>query len=384
MNSQNFKIIARDEVTKARAGMLHTPHGDVETPAFMPVGTLATVKAITQDQLEEMGVQMLLANAYHLYLRPGHEVVRAAGGLHEFMSWPHPMLSDSGGFQVMSLQRLRRITEDGVWFQSHLDGSAHFFSPERAVEIQMALGADVMVPLDECVEFPSSYETVSRAVKLTSRWAERSQRMLRESSEDGKSCGQVLFAIVQGGVHLDLRRQSVEELLKMGFEGYAIGGLSVGEPKSQTYELVDFTAELLPWERPRYLMGVGTPADLVEAVARGVDLMDCVLPTRNARNGCAFTSEGKVVIKNARYSRDPAPLDSACGCRVCRRYSRAYLRHLFQSHEMLGAMLLTYHNLLFYLDTMRKIRQALVRREFNSRYLRCTREREGTSSGQGP
>ncbi len=381
MSSQNFKIVARDEATQARAGILHTPHGDVDTPAFMPVGTLATVKAITQDQLEEMGAQMLLANTYHLYLRPGHEVVRAAGGLHQFMSWPHPMLTDSGGFQVMSLQRLRRITEDGVWFQSHLDGSAHFFSPERAVEIQIALGADVMVPLDECVEFPASYETVGRAVKLTSRWAERSQRTFRESSEDGKSCGQVMFAIVQGGVHLDLRRQSVEELLKMGFAGYAIGGLSVGEPKPQTYELVHFTAELLPRERPRYLMGVGTPADLVEAVARGVDLMDCVLPTRNARNGYAFTSEGKVVVKNARYTRDPAPLDSACGCRVCRRYSRAYLRHLFQSHEMLGAMLLTYHNLQFYLDTMRKIRQALVRRQFNRLYLRCTRER--TSSEQG-
>lgn len=359
-----FEIVASDPSSRARAGILHTPHGPVETPTFMPVGTAATVKAATQDDLEGLGAQMLLANTYHLYLRPGHEVVRAAGGLHGFMAWPHPILTDSGGFQVMSLEGLRKITDDGVWFQSHLDGSSHLFSPERVMEIQTALGADVIVPLDECVEFPSGVERVERAVKTTSRWAERSHRFVAEQRDRDGAATQALFGIVQGGVHPELRRRSVEDLLALGFDGYAIGGLSVGEPKPETYELAQFTAELLPVEKPRYLMGVGTPADLWEAVARGIDMMDCVLPTRNARSGYAFTSEGKVVIKNARYSRDAGPLDAACPCRVCRRYSRSYLRHLAQSNEMLGAMLLTHHNLHFYLDTMRRIRQALVRGVF--------------------
>ena len=374
-----FEIVAQDKVTRARAGLLHTPHGAVETPVFMPVGTGGTVKGMTHEGLEALGVQILLANTYHLYLRPGHELIRDAGGLHRFMAWPRPILTDSGGFQVMSLKPLGRVTEDGVWFRSHLDGSAHFLSPERAVEIQLALGADIIMTLDECVEYPASRETLHRAVSLTTRWAERAKRAFASGSGFGigdsgsepptanpefRTPNPALFGIVQGGTDKDLRRQSAEALLDLDFEGYALGGLSVGEPKSEMYDVAEFTAELLPRERPRYLMGVGTPEDLVECVARGIDLFDCVLPTRNARNACAFTSEGKVILKNARYARDERPLDPACTCAVCRRYSRHYLRHLFVSGEMLGAILATHHNLHFYLDTMRKIRQSLLLGEF--------------------
>jgi queuine tRNA-ribosyltransferase len=381
-----FEVVAQDKITRARAGLLHTPHGTVETPVFMPVGTGGTVKGMTQQDLEALGVQILLANTYHLYLRPGHELIRDAGGLHRFMAWPRPILTDSGGFQVMSLKPLGRVTEDGVWFRSHLDGSAHFLSPERAVEIQLALGADIIMTLDECVEYPASHETLHRAVSLTTRWAERAKRAFARGSGSGtrdsgpesltpdperpipnpepRIPSSSLFGIVQGGTDKDLRRQSAEALLDLDFEGYALGGLSVGEPKSEMYDVAEFTAELLPRERPRYLMGVGTPEDLVECVARGIDMFDCVLPTRNARNACAFTSEGKVILKNARYARDERPLDPACTCAVCRRYSRHYLRHLFVSGEMLGAILATHHNLHFYLDTMRKIRQSLLLGEF--------------------
>jgi queuine tRNA-ribosyltransferase len=413
--SIRFEIIAQDKVTRARAGLLHTPHGTVETPVFMPVGTGGTVKGMRQEELEALGVQILLANTYHLYLRPGHELIREAGGLHRFMAWPRPILTDSGGFQVMSLKPLGRVTEDGVWFRSHLDGSAHFLSPERAVEIQLALGANIIMALDECVEYPASHETLHRAVSLTTRWAERAKRAFaRDSGSENRVSGlgtrdagpaanrspssespaskcqfstrtpesripnpeprapspesltadPALFGIVQGGTNLDLRRQSAEALLALAFEGYALGGLSVGEPKTEMYDVAEFTAELLPRERPRYLMGVGTPEDLVECVARGIDMFDCVLPTRNARNACAFTSEGKVLLKNARYAQDERPLDPACSCAVCRRYSRQYLRHLFVSGEMLAAILTTHHNLHFYLDTMRKIRQSLLLGEF--------------------
>jgi len=390
-----FEIVARDPGTRARAGLLHTPHGVVETPAFIPVGTAGTVKGMSQEQLESLGVQLLLANTYHLYLRPGHEVIRDLGGLHRFMGWPHPLLTDSGGFQVMSLKGLGRVTEDGVWFRSHLDGSSHFLTPERAVEIQLALGADIIMALDECVEYPASHETLQRAVKLTGRWARRAKDFYEEqvsgtrcqvSGEQapgphGQSRGQPdtrhltsdtapapspqlpapsLFGIVQGGTDEGLRRDSAEALLEIGFAGYALGGLSVGEPKTETYEVAEFTGALLPEGQPRYLMGVGTPEDLVECVACGIDLFDCVMPTRNARNGCVFTSEGKLVIKNARYARDEQPLDPACACSVCRRYSRAYLRHLFVAGEMLAGMLATHHNLHFYLDSMRKIRHAVL------------------------
>ena len=388
-----FEVVARDLGSPARAGLLATPHGVVETPAFMPVGTAGTVKGMTQDELERLGVQILLANTYHLYLRPGHDVVREMGGLHRFMGWPHPILTDSGGFQVMSLKGLGRVTEDGVWFRSHLDGSSHFLSPERAVEIQLALGADIIMTLDECVEYPSSRETMRRAMQLTGRWARRSMEYYRTACNLGQenrnskienrdavtklrvssfefpvsrpeSHIPALFGIVQGGTDKDLRRESAEEIAEIGFEGYAMGGLSVGEPKSQTYDVAEYTASLLPPDRPRYLMGVGTPEDLAECVARGVDLFDCVMPTRNARNWCAFTSEGKLVIKNARYARDQRPLDPACACAVCGRYSRAYLRHLFLAGEMLAGILATHHNLHFYLDTMRKIRQAIKSGDF--------------------
>ena len=401
-----FEIVAEDTSTGARAGLLHTPHGIVETPIFMPVGTAGTVKGMTQGQLEELGVQILLANTYHLYLRPGHEIIRELGGLHRFMGWPRPILTDSGGFQVMSLKSLGRVTEDGVWFKSHLDGSSHFLSPERAVEVQLALGADIIMTLDECVEYPSSREAIHRAVKLTGRWASRAKRYYEEQGAGDWALGTggqarhqamqlpavsaaeygqratgsrqspspipapsltgvrpqapALFGIVQGGVDRDLRRESAEGLQELDFEGYAIGGLSVGEPKAEMYEVAQYTAKLLPRDRPRYLMGVGTPKDLVECVARGIDMFDCVMPTRNARNACVFTSQGKVIIRNAKYARDESPLDPACECPVCRRYSRSYIRHLFVAGEMLGAILATQHNLHFYIDTMRKIRQSLL------------------------
>ena len=388
-----FEIVAEDKTTGARAGLLHTPHGVVETPVFMPVGTAGTVKGMTQAQLEELGVQILLSNTYHLYLRPGHEIIRDLGGLHRFMSWPHPILTDSGGFQVMSLKGLGRVTEDGVWFKSHLDGSSRFLSPERAVEVQCALGADIILALDECVEYPASREALHRAVKLTERWAGRSKEKLSAlssqlSASEAQVTGQSpitnhqsqipspsLFGIVQGGVDKDLRRESVEGLLELDFEGYALGGLSVGEPKQEMYEVVESTGRLLPRGRPHYLMGVGTPEDLVECVARGIDMFDCVMPTRNARNGCVFTSQGKVIIKNAKYAGDNSPLDPACECPVCRRYSRSYVRHLFVAGEMLGAMLATQHNLHFYIDRMRKIRQSLVLGAFAEFHSRARAER---------
>ncbi|HTV55475.1 MAG TPA: tRNA guanosine(34) transglycosylase Tgt [Terriglobia bacterium] len=367
--SSNFKfeLLKRDPSTAARLGLLHTAHGAIETPVFMPVGTAATVKGMTQDNLERLGAQAILANTYHLYLRPGHEVIRAAGGLHRFMSWPHPILTDSGGFQVMSLKALQRISEEGVEFRSHIDGSRHFFTPEKAVEIQLALGSDIMMILDECLPYPSSYQATERAVKLTTRWARRARKTHLTSAESaGNERASALYGIVQGGVDLSLRRESARDMEEIGFEGYALGGLSVGEPKSMTYDIVEYVASQLPEGAPRYLMGVGTPRDLVESVARGIDQFDCVMPTRNARNACVFTAEGRIVIKSSSYKRDERPLDPACLCSVCRRYSRAYIRHLFVSGEMLAAILATYHNLYFYLDTISKIRQAIRAGNFGS------------------
>ena len=346
----------------------------------MPVGTAGTVKAINQSDLESLGVEILLGNTYHLYLRPGHELIRDFGGLHKFMGWPHAILTDSGGYQVMSLENLAKISEDGYEFRSHLDGSAHFFSPEKAVEIQLALGSDIMMCLDQCVQYPSSPELTAQAMKRTSAWARRCRASYSARSAAWEvqpetnpglrtphsELSPALFGIVQGGIDPELRRQSAEEIVEIGFEGYALGGLSVGEPKSATYDTVELTAGLLPGDQPRYLMGVGTPQDLVECVARGVDMFDCVMPTRHARNGSIFTSAGRMAIKNARYARDPLPLDPACLCAVCRRYSRAYLRHLFVAGEMLGPMLATQHNLHFYLDTIREIRDAIRSGEYNS------------------
>jgi queuine tRNA-ribosyltransferase len=358
-----FEITARDPATGARTGLIHTPHGVVETPCFMPVGTAATVKSLTQEHLEQLRVQVILANTYHLYLRPGLETIRAAGGLNRFMSWPGAILTDSGGFQVMSLKGLGWVTEDGYEFRSHLDGSKHFLSPEKVVETQLGFGSDIIMILDECVPYPASAEATRRAVKLTAEWARRARQHFlanRESAVPDPELGMpALYGIVQGGIDPTLRRESAERTQEIGFEGYALGGLSVGESKAATYDLTELTASLLPEEQPRYLMGVGTPDDLVECVARGIDQFDCVMPTRNARNACVFTSEGRIVIRNARYARDLGPLDPACACFVCQRYSRSYIRHLFRAGEMLAATLASYHNLYFYLDTMGKIRQAI-------------------------
>jgi queuine tRNA-ribosyltransferase len=344
----------------ARRGRLHTPHGTIETPAFMPVGTAATVKGLTQEALEELGTEILLGNTYHLYLRPGHEQIRELGGLHRFMSWPRAILTDSGGFQVFSLSKLRKVADEGVRFRSHLDGSEHFLTPEKALEIQMALGSDIMMVLDECIEAPASYEQTEKAAARTLDWARRSREAFSgqgSPAEGGRR--QALFGIVQGGTYADLRRQSARDLVALDFDGYAIGGLAVGEPHSATCEMTAEVTALLPAEKPRYLMGVGKPEDIPDYVTRGIDMMDCVLPTRNARNGCLFTSRGRLVIRNAQYAGDSRPVDESCICAVCRRYSRAYLRHLFMANEIVGAVLATHHNVHFYLDLMRRIRQAI-------------------------
>ncbi|MCS6816225.1 MAG: tRNA guanosine(34) transglycosylase Tgt [Blastocatellia bacterium] len=375
MEAVMFQLIAEDRTTRARAGLLRTAHGVVETPVFMPVGTQATVKALTQEMLEDLDARIILANTYHLFLRPGEQTIRELGGLHRFMAWERAILTDSGGYQIFSLAPLRTVREEGVHFQSHLDGSRHVLTPERAIEIQVALGSDIIMVLDECIENPAERAEAERAVRLTTAWARRSKTRFEELRRQNQGMQAALFGIIQGSLYPDLRRRSLEELLEIGFDGYAIGGLSVGEEKSVMFDIVEYVAELMPRDRPRYLMGVGTPADLVRSVERGVDMFDCVLPTRNARNGQVFTSRGPLNIKNAAYARDSRPLDEDCTCRVCRRYSRAYIRHLYASGEILSAILCTYHNVHFYLDTMRKIRQAIVfgnfaefAREFLRRY----------------
>jgi queuine tRNA-ribosyltransferase len=405
--SIQFKIEATNGA--ARKGRLITPHGEIETPVFMPVGTLATVKGVSQDILEELDVQVLLGNTYHLYLRPGVEQVRTLGGLHRFMAWPRAILTDSGGFQVFSLNELRKVSEEGVTFRSHLDGSSHFFSPESAMEAQIGLGADIIMVFDECTEFPADPERMRKSMELTLRWAERSKRYFEEHKQEvpwsipplsaagvgtaalgcpttdstrepastslrsegqpkaavptGAFAGalrQSLFGIVQGGMDLALRKESAERTIEIGFPGYAIGGLSVGEARHLTREVVESTIQYLPADKPRYLMGVGTPEEIVQYANLGIDMMDCVLPTRAARHGLLFTSEGKISIKQARYAADEGPLDPNCGCRVCRRYSRAYLRHLYASNEVLAQVLNTVHNLSFYLDTMRAVRHSIA------------------------
>ncbi len=356
----------------ARRGVLTTPHGTVETPAFMPVGTQGAVKAITHRDLESLGAEIVLGNTYHLHLRPGDELIARQGGLHRFIGWPRPILTDSGGYQVFSLSSRRRIAEEGAHFRSHLDGSAHLLTPEKAADIQAHLGSDIAMVLDECVAHPSAAHPAGDAMRRTLRWARRGRdRMLalRSNAVDGvtsRNPGQAQFGIVQGGVHPQLRAESAAETVAVGFEGYAIGGLSVGEPTDVMYDIVSQTAPLLPGDRPRYLMGTGMPEDLVEAVARGVDMFDCVLPTRNARNGQLFTAEGRINIKNARYAEDPRPLDASCTCYTCRTFSRAYLRHLFLAGEIGAATLNTLHNLNFYLDTMRLIRDAIAFGRFES------------------
>jgi queuine tRNA-ribosyltransferase len=386
----NWQVVAQEG--EARAGLLQTRRGVVETPVFMPVGTAGTVKGIRFEALEseELDARIILGNTYHLWLRPGVEVIRACGGLHRFTGWERALLTDSGGFQVWSLGDLRRLKEEGVEFRSHVDGSPRFLSPEVSMEVQAALGAEIVMAFDECAPGEATHEEARVSLELTARWARRSRtrfdELQRACADAGRTTDhdpvvngeQALFGIVQGAAHADLRRESLARTVEIGFDGYAIGGLSVGEAKPLMYDTIEMLAPLMPKECPRYLMGVGTPEDLVEAVARGVDLFDCVLPTRNGRTGQAYTSRGRLVIKNARFATDTRPLDDACACSVCRRHTRAYLRHLFTSGEMLAGILLTHHNLAFFLDTMRRVRQAIRSDDF----MRFRREfTEGLNSG---
>jgi len=355
----SFEVLKTD-ATGARRGRLTTAHGVVQTPFFLPVGTQASVKALTQEALEELGAEIILANTYHLYLRPGHELVRRLGGLHQFMSWPRAILTDSGGYQVFSLSELRKITNEGVRFRSHLDGSEHLLTPERAAEIQLALGSDIAMVLDECIETPAPRELAEAALQRTSAWARRARNYFQECARrNGNLPAQWQFGIVQGATFPDLRRESARQLLELDFSGYAVGGLAVGEPHETTCEMTAEVTALLPKDRPRYLMGVGRPEQIADYAALGIDMMDCVLPTRAARHACLYTSEGRVLIKNSRYAEDPRPIDSNCSCAVCRRYTRAYLRHLFAAGEMTAAILATHHNVHFYLDIMRQIREAI-------------------------
>ncbi len=372
-----FELLVQDTQSSARLGRISTDHGEILTPVFMPVGTAGTVKAVSQQQLEELGAEIILSNTYHLYLRPGHELIYGLGGLHEFISWNRPILTDSGGFQVFSHSQLRNITEEGVRFRSHLDGSAHFLSPEIAMEIQMCLGADIIMALDECTPYPSDFLATRESMERTIRWARRSKEAFQQVVTRRPSHGQWLFGIGQGGIYPELRRLCLDQLLDIEFPGYAMGGLSVGEPKPVMHEMVSRSTERLPAERPRYLMGVGTPADLVECISLGVDMFDCVMPTRNGRNGWLFTRSGHIVIKNARFAADQGPIDSQCRCAVCRRYNRAYLRHLYQSNEVLGSMLNTYHNLYFYLDMVREIRDAIASQKWTN-YLKEFKARQET------
>jgi queuine tRNA-ribosyltransferase len=381
----SFEVIAREG--EARAGFLRTRRGVIETPVFMPVGTAGTVKGTRFEELEagDLDARIILGNTYHLWLRPGMETIKACGGLHRFIGWERALLTDSGGFQVWSLGALRKITEEGTEFRSHLDGSLQFLSPEVSMEVQAALGSDIVMVFDECAPGNASRQNTRRSAELTARWAKRSRerfdQLQREGldqgctkSANGLSGAQALFGIVQGAAHLDLRHESLARTVEIGFDGYAIGGLSVGEEKPVMWSVIDEMVPQMPGDRPRYLMGVGTPEDLVEAVARGVDMFDCVLPTRNGRTGQAFTSRGKLNVKNAQWALDPRPLDESCRCAVCQRHSRAYLRHLYVSGEMLASILLTHHNLAFFLDTMRSVRQSIrsgdfmkFRREFIER-----------------
>lgn len=365
----HYDLIQQDANTSARLGRLTTDHGSFETPVFMPVGTQAAVKGMTPEDLQEMGAKIILSNTYHLYLRPGDDIIAEAGGLHHFMNWKGSILTDSGGFQVFSLDQLRKITEQGVAFKSHIDGKALFISPEKSIQIQNALGADIIMAFDECAPYPADRSYIEKSLERTSRWAERCK------NEHKKTDSQTLFGIVQGGMFADLRKKSAQQLNTIGFEGYAIGGLSVGEPKELMYDALEETIPALPQNKPRYLMGVGSPDCLIEGVIRGVDMFDCVLPTRIGRNGSAMTSLGRVTLLNAKYARDFSPLDPQCQCPTCTNYSKAYLRHLFKANEMLGPKLVTQHNLWFLIHWMEEIRQAIrenrllaLRDEFYQRY----------------
>jgi len=360
-----FKLIHKDSSTKARIGKLTTAHGEVNTPVFMPVGTQGSVKAISNEELEDCGVEIILGNAYHLYLRPGLDVIRKAGGLGKFMGWSRPILTDSGGYQVFSLATLRKLTDEGAEFSSHIDGSKHVLTPEKAVEIQEALGSDIMMTLDECVHYPAARDYVEQSLALTTKWAKRSKKFFNEirNTNDER---RTLFGIVQGSTYLDLRKKAVEELIGIGFDGYAIGGVSVGEPQNLIYEVAAYTASLLPEDKARYLMGLGTPPDMLEAIAMGVDMFDCVVPTRNGRNGQAFTLFGDLQLKNAEYKKDFNPIDDSCDCYACRTYTRAYIRHLFNTEELLGLRLVSLHNIRFYVKLIKMAREAIREGRFGA------------------
>ena len=350
-----YELLHECKQTGARRGVVHTPHGDIQTPVFMPVGTQATVKSITPEELkEEVGAQIILSNTYHLYLRPGHKIVEEAGGLHKFMNWDRPILTDCGGFQVFSLSELRKISEEGVEFKSHLDGSKHMFTPEKVMEIENSLGADIIMSFDECCPYPASYEYTKKSMERTTRWAKRCKAVHVKEN-------QALFGIIQGGFYEDLRKKSAEDLIKLDLPGYAIGGISVGEPKEEYLKMLYYTAPLMPKDKPRYLMGVGSPDYLIEAAIAGIDMCDCVLPTRIARNGTAMTWNGKVVVRNATYERDWGPLDPECDCYTCKNYTRAYIRHLIKTNEILGVRLLSIHNLRFLTNLMEKVRIEIER-----------------------
>jgi queuine tRNA-ribosyltransferase len=369
MTAIRYEHIKTCKQTGARRGRIHTPHGVIETPIFMPVGTQATVKTMTPEELKEIGSQIILSNTYHLYMRPGEALIKKAGGLHKFMNWDKPILTDSGGFQVFSLSDLRNITEEGVTFKSHIDGSKHFISPEKAIQIENDLGADIIMAFDECTPHTESKDYARQSLYRTLRWAERCLNTHKNTKE------QALFGIIQGSMFKDLREEAVREMVKFDFPGYSVGGLSIGEPKPVMYQVLDWTVPLMPEDKPRYLMGVGSPDALIEGAIRGIDMFDCVLPTRIARNGTVFTSKGKVVVRNAEYAEDFRPLDEECGCYACKNYSRAYIRHLFKAQEILGARLTTIHNLSFLLNLMEQVREAIMqdslmdfRNEFFAKY----------------
>ena len=364
-----YELLHEDKQTGARRGIVHTPHGDIQTPVFMPVGTQATVKSMTPEELKEIGAQIILSNTYHLYLRPGEKIVKEAGGLHKFMNWDKSILTDCGGFQVFSLSDLRTISEDGVEFKSHLDGSKHFFTPEKVMQIEEDLGADIIMSFDECCPYPSTYEYTKNSMERTTRWAKRCKSAHKNTDKQG------LFGIIQGGFYKDLRKKSAEDLIALDFPGYAVGGISVGEPKEEFLDILRYVTPLMPKDKPRYLMGVGTPDYLIEAAIAGIDMCDCVLPTRIARNGTAMTWNGKVVVRNATYERDFTPLDPECDCYTCRTYTRSYIRHLIKCNEILGVRLLSIHNLYFLTKLMERVRMeiendnlASFRDEFYKKY----------------
>lgn len=368
-NAISYELLGQGSKSRARLGKIYTPHGDIETPIFMPVGTAATVKGVLPEALHEMDAQIILSNTYHLYLRPGHEIVKEAGGLHKFMNWDRPILTDSGGFQVFSLGALRKITEEGVYFSSHIDGSKHMISPEKSIEIQNALGSDIIMAFDECAPYPADRGYVRKSLERTTRWLKRCKDYHKNVEK------QALFGIMQGGMYQDLRKQSAQQIVEMDLPGYAIGGLSVGEPKDLMLEVLDYSVDYLPKDKPIYLMGVGSPDYLFEGVERGVDMFDCVLPTRIARHGMAMTATGKLNIKNAKFERDFAPLDESCDCYTCKNYSRAYLRHLYKAGELLSATLLSIHNLHFLIKMMENIRNSIredrfleYKKEFYDKY----------------